>query len=184
MTSIEIAIVSILWLVIATLGGLVLALYRAIETAYARHDDPAHGALAVGADMPTLEVLRGAEVAPLSPPGDSAVWIMLFVSSTCDTCRSLLQEVMPQSLAPVPLTVIAVEDTEFPGLRSFSEQNPNVGLETLAEPGDIVTQAKVERVPFAYALHGTTILDGRLTPSLDDIADLAGSVMVSEIGSV
>jgi hypothetical protein len=180
MSSAQLAVFLILWLVVASLACLVLALYRAVDKAYRQGGVAASPGLPAGVAMPTLEVPRGAGVGHIEARDANERWLMLFVSPTCDSCKQLLREGLG-SLVVLPVTVVVTHGDTFAELTEFVDGHRDVAIEYLMDASDARHQAKVERVPFAYVLRGSTILAGGLAAASRDISALISAADEYEV---
>lgn len=166
---------AVLWLLVVGLAALVLALYRAVDRAY-RHDSGLGlQGLPRGAELPALEVLTQDGVALLKPRDKTVMWLLVFVSATCDTCKGLLKHLLDRRVEDTPIVLVVTHGEAPTEAVQLSQQWHDVSVEHLLDPADAANHAKVERVPFAYVLRGERILAGAMATSALDLEDLVRS---------
>jgi hypothetical protein len=150
----EVVAISVLWIVLLGLAGLVLVLYRQLDKAYRSAEESDVAALLPGVEAPEIEILGEDGIEPLAFPAPGEIGLMAFVSTTCDACHNLLQALGRESLGVTwRMGLVNGEDT-----REYKRGWDGVDLEWLAHPPDVVRSYGVTQVPYVYAVKGKTIL--------------------------
>lgn len=158
MTGIETIAFGVLWLVLAALTVLVLILYRQVEKTLVKGlQSPG---LPVGSIAPPVDVLGAGKTRTIQvpPEGDQ---LLIFASTTCDSCEKLIAEITrPGYEPPAPALVLVVGE----GFDRFAaEPESDVQLEWLANPADMTHSYRVNVVPTAYLIR-----DGRIAAMTTD----------------
>lgn len=154
MTGVEVAAVSGLWVVLFVLAALVLVLYRQVEKAYRYSAGVADSALRPGSVVPDVAVVREGVIQPVPYP-ERELSFVVFVTSTCSSCRDLMQRL--DSSEGVGPRVVALVTGD--GFQEYSEpRNQRMATYWVSSPADVHDQFGVNLVPMVYVIRDRTVL--------------------------
>jgi methylamine dehydrogenase accessory protein MauD len=157
----------VLWVIVASLLVVVLALMRQLGVLHERIAPVGalmlNRGLAVGDKAPVLEVpaLNGASVRIGEIRADGKSLLLLFVSPTCPVCKSLLPVVKSSGRDERGwLDIVLASDGDLEEQRAFaSSHNLDAAAYVLSAPLGITYQ--VSRLPFAALIDEAGILRAR-----------------------
>lgn len=171
MSSIEIAMFTVLWVLALALLILVVSLYRLVDKAYS-----GSGSADLSSALPTGSVIS--EIDVLGPTGATrldvstkARTLLVFAKSQCAGCESLVPALREFGGDAI---VLLLEGERYP--RHGSELPSNVAVAALAYPEDTSRELGVLSVPLVYALdEGNVMAVGSPTtkPGLDALLEAA-----------
>lgn len=157
----------VLWVIVASLLAVVLALMRQLGVLHERIAPVGalmlNRGLAVGDKAPVLEVpaLNGASVRIGETRADGKSLLLLFVSPTCPVCKSLLPVVKSSGRDERAwLDIVLASDGDLEEQRAFAQShNLDAAAYVLSAPLGITYQ--VSRLPFAALIDEAGILRAR-----------------------
>jgi hypothetical protein len=176
MTPIELTGFSVLWVVFLSLTALVALLYRQVERAYRRSAAMQASGLRAGNAVPDLEVLAKNGTEPFRLAEDDALALLTFVTSECDSCRRLLDD-LRAGPGPVSRRVVLVHGETTPELQAAMSE---LEMYWLANPVDAVRDFRVMLVPFVYVVRGRTVLGSGAVASGPEVSSLVEGALESE----
>jgi methylamine dehydrogenase accessory protein MauD len=157
----------VLWLVVAALAVVVLALARQLGVLHERIAPVGalmlNRGLAVGERAPVLDVtdLAGAAWRIGAPSGDGRSTLLLFVSPTCPVCKSLLAVVKSSGNAERDwLNIVLASDGAADEHAAFARANGLQGVPYVLSPSLGMTY-QVSRLPFAALIDEAGVLRAR-----------------------
>jgi hypothetical protein len=172
---IETVAFAVLWVVLLSLAALVLLLYRQVEKAYQQSTAVASNPLPPGTTAPDIDVVYEGQIRPLDFPADGDA-LLVFVTSTCDACRSLLRWLASSGDAPPVETIVLITGE---GFREFLDRTSHhLTLRWIASPADINQQYRVNLVPMLYLVRDRTILGAS-----NDSSPAAVRALLAEAGA-
>jgi hypothetical protein len=180
MNTAETASALLLWLLVVTLSGFVVMLYREVDLAYGKATRVSKPGLPNGADFPDIDVVeavRGEETLKLGRLTGPAV--VAVVSSTCDACRATVADMFESAREAEMIVLVAGSGRRF----EEYESDPRASIRWISNPGDDVAHLKANVVPSLCALRDGVVVDGTTDGSSAGIAAMvkAASVAVGEL---
>jgi hypothetical protein len=160
MSGIQIASLSVLWVVVLLLGALVLLLYRQVDKAYRAGDSAASVPIPSGSEAPALEVFKDGRIQPLQLSAPDDFTVLAFVTASCGSCQQLMTTLSRGEGLKYRTYLLFAEG---PSPRNLSTSPvptmpSNIEVRTVAHPPDIRRDYGVMSFPFVYLLRGGLIV--------------------------
>lgn len=174
------AVFAVLWLIVLTLGGLVVLLYSQVDRAY-RSDALHHSAgLRPGIEIPDFQILTTRGAVPLSlPTDDDPPYVLAFLNSGCNRCKDLLGRTAQERYSDRRTIFLLTHGRGYPdvvkGLPSSASLHP------LAFPEEAVRDFGITAFPFVYVVRGRRVLAGRTVVRESDMVELLAEASHYEI---
>lgn len=176
MTPIELTGFAVLWAIFLCLTALVALLYRQVERAYRRSAAMQASGLEAGNVVPELQVLAEDGPRPFQLADGDALALLTFVTSECESCRRLLEDLRP-GVGPVSRRVVLVHGETTPELRDAMD---DLEVYWLANPVDAVRDFGVMLVPFVYVVRGRMVLGSGAVATGREVSALIDEALETE----
>jgi hypothetical protein len=168
MSALEVAGFGVLWFVFMILAALLVLLYRQVEKAYQAAEGDDKGALLPGVEVPDIEIIGEAGIAPLELRNHHEQMILAITSASCDACETLVRTLTDDRLFSGRRVVVIEGDAPAGHWGAPS----NVEIWALAHPPDIIRQFGVTSVPLAYVLSAGVVEAVAVASERDEVLAL------------
>lgn len=171
MTPAQDAVFAVLWLVVLTLGGLVLLLYSQVDKAYRSAAMHQSAGLLPGTEAPDFQILTTDGAVPLPLPAAAGdPYILAFINSACSRCKDLIEQAAKRPRSDGRIIFLLTHGRGYPDI--VERLPPSASLHPLAYPEDVMREFGVTVYPFVYVMRGKTVLAGRSVVTDVDMAEL------------
>ena len=178
MTSGQVTVFAILWMVLVGLSLLVLALYRQVNVAYSSRVQFRSGGLRIGVESPEVLVFANGGVSGLSSLMREPKMIVAFARPSCDRCETLMRtfEMTPPE---IPVAVLLVEGSAPRMRKRFSA---SISVFELAHSEDASRDFAVSILPLVYILGNGVVEAVGSAATLRELDDLIAASVGAETG--
>lgn len=166
MTTIEVIAYGTLWVMLMTLGALVLLLYRQLEKVYSG-SDAAESGLKAGERTSSVEIATSLGTEVFDMPDQDRPMLIAFISTTCEACRDLVSALRSEAQTDSVILFVAGEKDE-----EFAETVAGIAALWLAHPFDAERAYGISAYPTTFLVQNGVIVGSTTKTSKRAIGDL------------